>query len=199
VNAPNPNSSVVVIDVTGVPKASTKYTKATGISVTGQGGLNTIPGIGPILQMLAVVTPATTTDKTVTWTVSDTSIASINSTGLLTAKKAGSVTVTATAKDGSDIFGQAKITVSAVSAISSLTSSSLKVYPNPANKGIVNLEYDNSSNLTSYSLVDILGKETLKGSFMNQITINLSNCKQVDYFAMIENNGKSEVRKLLVK
>lgn len=110
-NAPNPVSSVVVIDVTGVPKASAKYTKVTGISVTGQGGLTTVKGVGGSLQMSAVVTPATTTDKTVTWTVSDATIAYISSTGLLTAKKAGSVTVTATANDGSGISEVRKLWV----------------------------------------------------------------------------------------
>lgn len=198
VNAPNRISSVVVIDETGVPKASTKYTKVTGISVTGKGGLTTIQGIGGTLQMSAVVTPTTATDKTVTWTVSDTTIASISSTGLITANKAGSVTVTATAKDGSDNFGQIQIKVSIVSAFSNPTSSLLKVFPNPANKGIVTIKYDNSSNLTNYSLADILGRETLKGSFMNQITLDLSGYKQGTYFIKVENDGKSEVQKLLV-
>lgn len=198
VKAPNPISSVIVIDVTGLPAASTKYTKVTGISVTGQGGLNTIPGVGGTLQMSAVVTPATITDKTVTWTVSDTSVASISSTGLLTAKKAGSVTVTATAKDGSDNFGQAQITVGTTSTTIFPKSSSLKVYPNPANNGTVNLEYDNSTNLTSYSLADISGREKLKGSFTNQTTIGLSDCRQGIYFIKVGTGGKSEVRKLLV-
>ncbi len=197
-NAPNPISSVVVIDVVGLPKASTQYTKVTGISVTGQSGLTTIQGIGSTLKMLAAITPTTATDKTVIWTVSDSTIASISNTGLITAKKIGSVTVTATAKDGSDNFGQAKITVSAVSAISNPTSSSLKVYPNPANKGIVNIQYVNSFNLTSYTLTDILGREKLKGSFMNQIILDLRNCKQGTYFVKVENDGNSEERKLLV-
>jgi len=113
-NAPNTIGSVVAIDVTGLPTASTKYTKVTAIAVAGQSGSTTIQGIGGTLQMLATVTPTTATDKTRTWAVSDTTIASISSTGLLTAKKVGSVTVTATAKDGSDIFGQTKITVVSV-------------------------------------------------------------------------------------
>jgi len=195
---PNPIGSVVVIDVTGIPKASTKYTKVTGINVTGQGGLTTISGVGGTLQMLTTVTPTNATDKTVTWTVSDTTIASISSIGLLTAKKAGSVTVTATAKDGSDNFGQAKITVGTTSTPIFPKSSSLKVYPNPANNGTVNLEYDNSTNLTSYSLADILGRERLKGTFTNQTTLDLKNCKQGIYLIKVEDDGKSEVRKLFV-
>lgn len=197
-NAPNPNSSVVVIDVTGVPKASTTYTKVTGISVTGQGGATTIKGIGGTLQMSAVVTPTTTTNKTVIWTVSDATIASISNTGLVTAKKVGAATVTATANDGSDVFGQAQITISAVSAISTPTSSLLNAYPNPADKGIVNVKYDNSSNLTTYSLADNLGRKILKGSFVNQITLNLNDYKHGTYFIKVENDGQSEEQKLLV-
>jgi len=198
VNAPNKICSDVVVDVTGVPTASSKYTKVTAISITGQGGLTAIKGIGVTLQMLATVTPTTATDKTRTWAVSDTTIATISNTGLVTAKKAGSVTVTATAKDGSDIFGQAQITVSTVSALSNPTSSSLKVFPNPVINGTVKIEYENSSNLTCYSLADILGRETLKGSFMNQITLDLRGYKQGTYFIKVENDGKSEERKLLV-
>jgi len=196
--APNPIGSVVVIDVTGLPVASTKYTKVTAISVTGQGGSNTIQGVGGTLQMSAIVSPSTATDKTVTWTVNDATIATISNTGLITANKAGSVTITATAKDGSDIFGQANITVVSVSAVSNPTSSSLKVYPNPATNEIVNLQYDTSSNFISYSLVDMLGREELKGSFTNQTSLDLRNCKQGIYFVKVENDGISEVQKLLV-
>ena len=50
-------------------------------------------------QMAAKVTPDNATDKSVSWKVSDASIAEISSTGLITARKNGTVTVTATAKD----------------------------------------------------------------------------------------------------
>jgi len=382
VNAPNSNSSVVVINVTGVPTASTQFTKVTGISVKGQGGLNNIPAIGGALQMLAIVSPSIATDKTVTWTANDATIASISNTGLLTANKTGSVTVTAISKDGSDVFGQTQISVGAVQQSLNLLqnsdfesqgawlvtqcdlngtinasfgtagtgpqggsdkflelkfpaagtssqvfvyqkviikrgrtykfsaamkdvstsladnwigiawtdqkpvtgqdiketnaasfgswqtcngkgfdgfmekscaapsqyitiptnlasdtiyfginvgswgstsnidlyfdnvtltdsigttsetmnpkSSSLKVYPNPATNEIVNLQYDTSSNLVSYSFVDILGREELKGSFTNQTTLDLRNCKQGIYFVKVENDGISEVQKILV-
>lgn len=382
VNAPDPNNSVVVIDVTGVPTASTQYSKVTNISVNGQGGLSNIPVVGGTLQMSAIVLPSTATDKKVIWTTSDPTIATVSNTGLVTANKIGSVTVTATANDGSDIFGQMKIivggepqgvnllqnsdfetqgawmvtqcdfngtinatfgttgtgpqggsdkflelkfpaagsssqvfvyqkvgikkghtykfscamkdvsasltddwieiawtnkmpvagqdisetsaasfgswqscngkgfdgfietscaapgkyfkipatlssdtiyfginvgtwgagsnidlyfdnltladSVAITTAIPKLKSSSLKVYPNPANNGTVNLQYDNSSNLTSYTLVNILGREQLKGTFSNQTTLDLRDCKQGIYLIKIENEGKSEVRKLLV-
>ncbi|MDM8159982.1 alpha-L-fucosidase [Labilibaculum sp. K2S] len=111
VKVPNANNSVVVIDVNGVPTASTEYTKVSSINVMGQDGLTSIQDVGGALQMSAVVTPTTATDSTVTWSVSDATIASISNTGLLIANKDGLVTVTATAKDDSDSFGQAQITV----------------------------------------------------------------------------------------
>jgi len=196
-NVPNPTGSVVVIDVAGLPKASTQYSKITAISVTGQGGLTTITGVGGTLQMVRTLTPTNATNKTVTWTVSDTTVATISISGLVTAKKAGSVTVTATANDDSDIFGKMQIIVGTSATLNPQTSS-LKVYPNPANNGTVHLQYDNSSDLISYSLADLMGREKLKGTFTNHTTLNLANCKQGIYMVKIENKGDREVRKLLV-
>ena len=382
VTAPNPNNSVVVLKVTGVPTASTQYIKVSGVNVIGQGGSTNIPTVGGNLQLSTIVTPSNAADKTVTWTVSDATIASISNTGLLTANKVGSVTVTATANDDSGVFGQIKIAVGSgsqsvnllqnsdletqgawlvtqcdlngtinatfgtdgtgpqggankflelkfpaagassqvfvyqkvvikrghtykfsaamkdvstsladdwigiaytdkkpvtgqditekaiatfgswqtcngkgfdglvetscattsqyfkipttlssdtiyfginvgtwgatsnidlyfdnvtladsvgiTSATMNPTSSLLKVYPNPTNNGTVNLQYDNSTNLTSYSLVDMLGKEELKGTFVNRITLDIKKCKQGIYLIKVENDGKSEVQKLLV-
>jgi len=54
-------------------------------------------------QITAKVTPDNATDKTVSWKVSDAAIAEISATGLITAKKNGTVTITATAKDKSAV------------------------------------------------------------------------------------------------
>ena len=54
-------------------------------------------------QMTAKITPEEATDKTVSWKVSDAAVAEISEAGLITAKKNGTVTVTATAKDKSDV------------------------------------------------------------------------------------------------
>jgi hypothetical protein len=52
-------------------------------------------------QMTAKVTPDNANDKTVSWKVSDATVADISATGLITAKKNGTITVTATANDKS--------------------------------------------------------------------------------------------------
>ena len=96
----------------------------TSIAVTGAGGATTITAYGGTLQMLADVQPANATNRAVTWTISGGSGAAVNeATGLLTATANGTVTVRATAEDGSGVFGQAEITISGQSGGSSVNSS----------------------------------------------------------------------------
>jgi len=86
----------------------------TDILVTGEGGATAITTNGGSLQMYATVTPANATDPTVTWSVIlGTGLATISNTGYLTASKNGDVTVRATANDGSGVYGELVITISA--------------------------------------------------------------------------------------
>lgn len=64
-------------------------------------------------QFYATVGPEDTDDKTVTWSSSDPSVATINSsTGVATSLKEGTTTIIATANDGSGVIGTAELTVS---------------------------------------------------------------------------------------
>ena len=85
----------------------------TVITVTGAGGATSIPAENGSLQMNALVLPANATDKTFAWSVANgTGEASISSSGLLTAVSNGSVTVIATALDGSGVSGTLAISIS---------------------------------------------------------------------------------------
>jgi uncharacterized protein YjdB len=72
------------------------------------------------VQLTATVAPSTTTNKSVVWSTSDSSIASIIPTGLLTAKKAGTVTVTATTVDGGFV-NSFTLTVTAFVSVADIT------------------------------------------------------------------------------
>ena len=66
--------------------------------------------VGKSTTFIATVTPDNATNKKVTWTSSDESVATVNEDGVVTGVKAGTVTITATTVDGG-ITGTATIEV----------------------------------------------------------------------------------------
>ena len=69
---------------------------------------------GTTSQLTAIVSPSEATNKEVEWSVSSELVATISATGLLTAVSNGTVTVTATATDGSGVSADRIIGVSGV-------------------------------------------------------------------------------------
>lgn len=68
---------------------------------------------GDTAALTASVSPSNATDKSLAWTSSDSSVVSVNSSGRLTAKKAGKATITVTAKDGTNLSKKCAVTVKA--------------------------------------------------------------------------------------
>jgi|GEM_PF-3144705 len=56
--------------------------------------------VGETFQLTPTITPATATNKNVTWTSSDANVAEVNSSGLVTARAAGTATITVKTVDG---------------------------------------------------------------------------------------------------
>lgn len=65
-------------------------------------------------QLTVTVLPTSAVNKEVTWSVSNTAVAVISASGLLSPISNGTVTVTATTKDGSGISAQSTITISGI-------------------------------------------------------------------------------------
>jgi len=85
----------------------------TNISVGTDNSEQTVK-VGDTIQMTASALPVNASDTTVTWSVdSGTGTATIDVNGLLTGETVGTVTVNATANDGSGIMGSKNITVTA--------------------------------------------------------------------------------------
>ncbi len=77
------------------------------------------------LQLDALIAPTNATNKNITWSSSDTSVATVSSTGLVTAVKAGDATITVTTQDGGftatcDITVEARLVNSVTVSPSSL-------------------------------------------------------------------------------
>ncbi|OOM69949.1 leucine-rich repeat protein [Clostridium sp. BL-8] len=68
--------------------------------------------VGQIGKITATVLPSDAADKTLNWTSSDTNIATVDNSGVVTAKSKGTVTIKATANDGSEVNQSRTITIS---------------------------------------------------------------------------------------
>ena len=64
-------------------------------------------------QLNATVTPSNATNADYVWASADESVATVSETGLVTAVAVGGTTITATAQDGSGIYGSCTVTVTA--------------------------------------------------------------------------------------
>ena len=65
------------------------------------------------LQLVATINPTNATIQSVIWTSSNESVATVDDSGLVTAIAVGGATITATAIDGSNVYGTCAITVEA--------------------------------------------------------------------------------------
>ena len=85
--------------------------------------------VGATKQLSAEVYPSDATNKSVTWSSSNTNVATISSTGLVTAIAEGTVTITCKANDGSGVKATCKVTVNNVYVTSiSLNTSTAYLY-----------------------------------------------------------------------
>ena len=118
--------------------------------------------------LTATIQPTDATNKNVTWSSSNTSVATVDQTGKVTAKAAGSCIITATAADGSGVKAECAVTVIQLVTGITLSESSLTLFPNgtqtltatiqPANAN--NKQITWSSSDTSIATVDQEGKVT---------------------------------------
>lgn len=82
---------------------SIEYVPVTAIAVTGDSDTHTV---GVKLALTATITPSNATNSDVKWTSGDEETATVDEyTGKVTFLKAGNVTITATARDGSGVTG----------------------------------------------------------------------------------------------
>ncbi len=149
--------ATITVVVKDEPVKSVKITGDTSMVVKGTQTLK------------AVITPNNATNKAVTWSSSDSSIATVDQNGKVTAKKTGTVTITVTTKDGNHkatinitVREQkvTKITISGNKTMEAGKTQTLKatVTPNNAtNKGITW-----SSSDSSIATVDQNGRVTAK-------------------------------------
>jgi uncharacterized protein YjdB len=95
-------STTLLVNVIPVAVTSITFNPAAATTMT-VGGTQTIT---------AVIAPTNATDKSINWTTSDANLATVSTTGFVTALKAGTVTITATSVQNPGIFQKATIVIS---------------------------------------------------------------------------------------
>ena len=76
--------------------------------------------VGEEGSLIATVSPADATHPMIAWSSSDSSVASVDQDGLVTAKTAGTATITAAATDGSGVYGCCEVTCTIPSSMDSI-------------------------------------------------------------------------------
>lgn len=129
------NANTMVLKIRWVNSSGTVI-KETGLQTSLNGATGSYSSYIPITQitlsktasslsignseiLTAVVTPSNATNKTITWSSSNTSVATVNASGQVTAVGKGTAVITATATDGSGVSASCTYTV--VKLVSSIT------------------------------------------------------------------------------
>lgn len=131
----------------------------TQISISSANGSTAISSKNGTLQLNALVSPNDATDKSVTWSIANgTNSATVNSLGVVTALASGSVTVRATANDGSGVYSEINIAISIpTNAAEPYSLVDFKIYPNPAS-GVFFIEFnDIPDNGILTEIIDLSG------------------------------------------
>ena len=194
---PTNSSTTGMVYVDFIRFIANKPPLVTSLTVKSEGDAIEISGIGGTLQLSASVLPVTA-DSTVKWSVNNPAIATINEKGLLTAVSNGIVTVKATARDGSDVYGTKDIRITTVTSIGNLDLAPINIYPNPAtNQLTVNSEQLKVDEITIF---DLQGRAVYinNESFTGTKTFNLS-LKKGLYLIKPEGNGPFSTQKLIVE
>ena len=143
--------------------------KVTSLKIRTEGNVTTISEPNETLSFYADILPKNATDTSVTWSVNKNSIASISNKGLLTAIANGTVTVKATANDGSGKSDSLNINISNQTSLKELFKSKINIFPNPTN-GMINIA--TTMNLNEYKIKSIYGNLLSVGVLeSNQINI----------------------------
>ncbi|MBN1186966.1 MAG: Ig-like domain-containing protein, partial [Bacteroidales bacterium] len=171
-------------------------TPVESVTVSSTGGVTEITTKGGTLQMIATVLPENADIKEVTWSVDDESVATISSTGLLTAVADGEVTVTARATDGTFKSGTMDITISGQTVgILSATNAEIMVVPNPATD-FITIKTNEESEVTIYN---VLGEIELIKLIDPNGTINVSYLKSGLYFVNVKIGDEVKTARLIIK
>ncbi|MEM6360386.1 MAG: Ig-like domain-containing protein [Bacteroidota bacterium] len=154
--------------------------------------------VGEMQTLTATITPENATDKSVTWTSGNSGVASVDQNGLVTALSSGSVTITATANDGSGVTSSIMINVSVVLSLEDRNSIDLELMPNPA-ENYLEVRLGGSYQSLPFSMINTNGKTVLSGTLSNTRLLDVSSFERGLYLLRIEKEKSYSVYKFVLR
>jgi hypothetical protein len=170
------------------------------ITVTSIDSSTTITSADARLLMVPIIEPANATNKNVTWSITNgTGQATIFQGSKVKPVANGTITVTATANDGSGVKGTFDITIDmpVIPSVENIANSSFNIYPNPAYDMIT---ISNSSAIQQLDIFSIEGRLIKSVNNMSELSsINLAGMNSGIYTIRITTNNNEVLVSKLVK
>ncbi len=155
--------------------------------------------IGDSEQLIATVIPEEATNNQVSWSSSNTDIATVSSEGVVSAVGKGIVVITATTNDG-NYRATCNVTVGQTTSVTDINKQPVQIFPNPVKTGnnyFVHIDDPRSAMVEVYDTKGTLISKTVKSN-PNPATMTAPNNSGI-YFVRITIKNNSSVYKLLVE
>ncbi|AZQ65050.1 T9SS type A sorting domain-containing protein [Flammeovirga pectinis] len=164
--------------------------------------------VGEDDQLEGTILPNNATVKDIKWTSDDSSVASVDESGVVTAIKSGVTNVNATTVDGDFI---ATVTITSVlntvddAPITSIGENdevlqNIVVYPNPTSQSYFNIDFNkiSSGTIEMYNTIGLVVKE-IKVYNQTVVKLEIKDLNAGVYFIVISVGGKMITKKLIVE
>ena len=156
--------------------------------------------VGDTFRLTPIFAPDYATNKSVTWLSSDTTVATVDSTGLVTGVAEGEAIIRVKTDEGS-YTADCNVTVGTGTNVAEINSNIFKVYPNPSTDGFIFVELKQSYNSPfQVNVYDLTGNNLINVTQNTGKRIQLNhNLKPGMYFMKINIDDKTNTIKYLVK
>jgi hypothetical protein len=156
---------------------------------------------GEAAQLIVTISPSDASNRTVTWSSADTTIAKVDEKGLVTAVDGsmGTTTITATTIDGSFTAECIVIVELKTSAGNFKNTFELEIYPNPVKGNGFKIIVPGKKNY-SYDIINLHGQAIYrKTGISGQSNVNTRDFKSGLYFVRVASESKTSIQKIIIR
>ena len=194
----NGSATINIITINGNKTATCTVTvtiPVTGVTLTPE---TTELKVGETKNLIITVAPETATNKKYTCTSDKESVATVDNTGLITAKSVGTAKITVTTEDGNKT-ATCTVTVTKPTAVDDAALATISVFPNLFQEQLKVIK-PNDENAIRYALINALGIKMRSGVLNERETIiNTENLETGLYVLRLNCENGAEKAFRLVK